>query len=122
LNFSSKFEAIITIAPPIPPMQIAAKGDGANGSAVIATKPPKAPFNIITTSVFPPMDLVIIAFTMTPAQAARLVLINIFEIDVASSNVPKASCDPPLKPNQPNHNTKVPRVAKGIEEAAKGVK
>ena len=59
---------------------------------------------------------------MTPAQAARLVLINIFEIDVASSNVPKASCYPPLKPNQPNHNTKVPSVARGIEEAAKGVK
>ena len=43
-------------------------------------------------------------------------------VDVASSNVPRASCDPPLKPNHPNHNTKVPRVAREIEEAAKGVK
>ena len=35
-----------TIKPPTAPIKIAANGDGANGSAVIATKPPIAPFNI----------------------------------------------------------------------------
>src|SRR5210317_2482090 len=103
-------------------MQIAANGDGAKGSAVIATKPPSAPFSIITTSVLPPMILVMKAFTMTPAHAARFVLIKILAIAVASAKVPNASCDPPLNPNQPNHNTKTPNVAKGIEEEAKGVR
>jgi hypothetical protein len=53
---------------------IAIKGVGINGSAVIATKPPSAPFNIITTSVLPLTNLVIAAHTSTPAQAARFVL------------------------------------------------
>ena len=35
-----------TIKPPIAPINIAAKGDGAHGSAVTATRPPIAPFNI----------------------------------------------------------------------------
>ena len=63
-----------TSAPPIPPIMIAIKGVGINGSAVIATKPPSAPFNIITTSVLPLTNLVIAAHTSTPAQAARFVL------------------------------------------------
>ena len=32
---------------------------------------------------------------------------------VASAAEPNASCEPPLKPNQPNHRMKVPRVASG---------
>ena len=35
-----------TIAPPMPPIIIANKGDGIRGSAVIATRPPRAPFSI----------------------------------------------------------------------------
>ena len=78
-------------AAPIPPIQIAAIGDGANGSAVIATKPPNAPLSIMTTSVFPPTNLVINAFTITPAAAAKFVLIKIVEIAEASANVPSAN-------------------------------
>ena len=36
-----------------------------------------------------------------------------FEIAATSAPDPMASCDPPLKPNQPNHNIKVPNVANG---------
>ena len=56
-------------------MMIAINGEGINGSAVIATRPPSAPFNIITTSVLPLASLVIAAHTNTPAQAAKFVLI-----------------------------------------------
>ena len=34
-------------------------------------------------------------------------------IAAASAALPKASCDPPLKPNHPNHRIKVPIVANG---------
>jgi len=99
---------------------MAANGDGAKGSAVIATRPPIAPFNIMITSVLPEINLGMIAATITPPQAARFVLIKIVEIATASSNVPNANCEPPLNPNQPSHNTKTPSVTKGIEDAAKG--
>ena len=55
-------------------MKIAANGLGVNGSAVIPTKPAIAPFNIITTSVFPPISLEITAAAITPPPAAKLVL------------------------------------------------
>ena len=38
----------------------------------------------------------------------------------ASSIVPMASWEPPLKPNQPNHRMNTPIVTSGIEEAANG--
>ena len=80
-----------TIKPPIAPIKIAAKGVGANGSAVTATNPPIAPFNICTTSVLPYIYLVIVAAAITPPQAARLVLIKIPDTATASSNVPIAN-------------------------------
>ena len=106
--------------PPIAPSITANRGEGANGSAVMATSPPRAPFSIITTSVFPDTSLEIIAHAITPAQAARFVLIKIVATAVESSNVPNASCEPPLKPNHPIHNINTPRVASGIDELAKG--
>ena len=45
---------------------------------------------------------------------------KIVATEVESSNEPKANCDPPLKPNQPNHKINTPKVAKGIEELEKG--
>ena len=39
---------------------------------------------------------------------------------MTSSNVPIASCDPPLNPNHPNQSMNVPAVARGIEELANG--
>ena len=44
-----------------------------------------------------------------------------FDIAVASSYDPKASCEPPLKPYQPIHKIKVPSVTSGIEDGANGV-
>ena len=50
-----------------------------------------------------------------------MVLIKIVEIALTSAADPKASCEPPLKPNQPNQRIKVPSVAKGIEEPSIGI-
>ena len=47
-------------------------------------------------------------------------LIKIVEIATASANDPNANWDPPLNPNQPNHNTNTPIVTNGIDDAAKG--
>ena len=77
--------------PPIAPIIIAKKGDGARGSAVIATKPPSAPFNIIITSVFPVTNLDTTAQAITPAHAAKLVLMKIVATAVESSNDPIAN-------------------------------
>ena len=68
----------------------------------------------------PLANLVIAAQTNTPAQAAKFVLIYIVATAVASSNEPRANCDPPLKPNQPSHKMNTPNVASGIDELAKG--
>ena len=73
------------------------------------------------TSVLPKFNLVTIAAAITPPHAAKFVFINILDTAIASSPVPIASCDPPLKPNQPSHNIKTPIVTKGIEDAAKGL-
>ena len=53
-NFVPKY----IINDPIAPITIANTGLGVKGSAVIATNPANAPFNIITISVFPPSNLV----------------------------------------------------------------
>ena len=46
------------------------------------------------------------------------VFIKIVLIALISSNEAKASCDPPLNPNQPSHKTNTPSVARGMEDAA----
>src|SRR5919106_4752416 len=43
------------------------------------------------------------------------------EIAPASAAVPSASCEPPLKPNQPSHRMKVPIVARGSDEPSIGL-
>ena len=50
----------------------------------------------------------------TPPAAPIFVFTYTIDMAVASAAEPKASCDPPLKPNQPNQRTKVPSVAKGM--------
>ena len=120
LNENSSLVPNTTITPPTAPINIAANGDGANGSAVIATNPPIAPFNICITSVLPNNNLVTTAAANTPPQAAKLVLIKIVEIATASANELNASWEPPLNPNQPNHNTNTPIVTNGIDDAANG--
>src|SRR5690606_18426440 len=42
-------------------------------------------------------------------------------IDTTSAALPSASCDPPLKPNQPSHRMKVPSVASGRDEQSMGL-
>ena len=56
---------------PTEPMIIAVIGPGVKGSAVIATKPANAPFNIITISVLPPINLVSTAPVNVPAAPAK---------------------------------------------------
>ena len=107
--------------PPTAPIKIAANGDGAKGSAVIATNPPIHPFNIWITSVLPINNLVTTAAAKTPPAPAKNVFKKIVDTAIASSAVPIASCEPPLKPNQPNHNTNTPSVTSGIDEAANGL-
>ena len=55
----------------IDPITIASIGLGFKGSAVIATSPAKAPFNIIMISVLPPSNLVIKAAVTVPAAPAK---------------------------------------------------
>lgn len=52
--------------------------------------------------------------TTTPAAAAMLVLTKIFDTSDTSDTVPIASCEAPLKPNQPSHRMNVPSVASGM--------
>ena len=56
----------------------------------------------------------------TPAQAAMLVLMKMVEMAMASGIVPSASCEPPLKPNQPSQRMNVPSVASGSDEPGNG--
>ena len=78
-------------AEPLDPMNIAVIGPGVKGSAVIATKPAKAPLSIITISVLPPINLVIAAPVKVPAAPAKCVFTAILEIALTSSNVPIAN-------------------------------
>ena len=96
-------------------------GDGARGSAVTATRPPRAPFSAIVRSTFLYITCVAIKATTTPAAAARLVLMYIVEISRMSAAEPIASCEPPLNPNQPSHKMKVPRVARGKLDPGMGL-
>ena len=59
--------------------------------------------------------------TTTPAAAARLVLAKMRDTSVTSLIVPMASCEAPLKPNQPSQRMKVPSVASGMDEPGIGV-
>ena len=59
------------IIAPIEPITIARIGLGFKGSAVIATRPAKAPFNIIMISVLPPINLVTTAAVTVPAAPAK---------------------------------------------------
>ena len=57
----------------------------------------------------------------TPPAAARLVFAKMREMSDTSELEPMASCEAPLKPNQPSHRMKVPRVASGMDEPGIGI-
>ena len=91
----------------------ASPGVGANGSAVIDTKPPIAPFNAIVRSDLPNITLDSNNAPMTPPAAAKLVFTNTIDTAFASATLEIINSEPPLNPNQPNHKINVPRVASG---------
>ncbi len=78
---------------------------------MIETSPASAPFSTMVRSTFLYMICVRISAATAPAAAAMLVLAKIREMSVTSPTVPAASCEPPLKPNQPSHRMNVPSVA-----------
>lgn len=87
-----------------------------SGSAVIETKPARAPFNAIVKSALPNMMRARISAAIKPPAAAILVFTNTWATALASSMLLSLSSDPPLKPNQPNHKMNIPSVARGMLE------
>ena len=59
--------------------------------------------------------------TKAPAQAAILVLAITAEMASTSAFEPKASCEPPLKPNHPDHSKKRVALAKVKEDKEREV-
>ena len=57
---------------------------------------------------------------MKPAAPARFVLTSTLLIATTSATLPRASCEPPLNPNQPNHRMKTPRVTVGTLDGGVG--
>ena len=87
-----------------------------SGPAVIDTKPPMAPFSTASKSTRPRMARATLSAATTPAPAARLVLTSTLLIITASNALDMASCEPPLKPNQPSQRMKTPNVTAGTFE------
>ena len=100
-----------TMTPPTAPIRVAETSEGVSGSAVMDTKPAKAPFKIMVKSGFLYRSCVKIRAATAPAAAAVLVLEKIRLISATLPDVSIYSCDPPLKPNQPSQRINVPKVA-----------
>ena len=81
-----------------------------SGPAVIETSPAIAPLRLAKRSTRPKSGRETISAAMTPPAAARFVLTSTWLIATASAALPRASCDPPLKPNQPSQRMKTPSV------------
>ena len=103
-----------TMTPATMPTTIAHGADGASGSAVMDTSPARAPLSAIVRSALPNQTRASTSAATSPPQAARLVLTNTRATAFASSMLESLSSEPPLKPNQPNHSTNMPRVASGM--------
>ena len=95
------------------PMSVAASGDGVSGSAVIATRPARAPLRIIVRSALPNQTRDSSIAATRPPAAAMFVLTKMSATALALSMPVTCSCEPPLKPNQPSHRISVPIVASG---------
>ena len=81
-----------------------------SGPAVMETSPASPPFRPTIRSIRPKNSRETDSAVITPAAAAKLVLISTTLIATASVAVPRASWDPPLKPNQPSHRMNTPSV------------
>ena len=104
------------MTPPMEPIIAACHTAGISGSAVIETRPPMAPLSAMERSIFFFRNVQRTTTVMTPVAAAMLGLTKMLEMAMESSIEPSASCEPPLKPNQPSHRIKTPSVASGKDE------
>src|SRR3989338_1056671 len=110
-----------TSTPPTPPIRVACRAVGVSGSAVIATRPARAPLRAMVRSALTNRMRATISAAIRPPAAAMLVLTNTLATALASSMVLIFSCEPPLKPNQPIHRMKVPSAAIGRVGPGNGV-
>ncbi len=101
------------MSPPIAPTIVATIGVGVNGSAVIATRPARAPLRAIVRSAFPNHACERRSAATSPPAAAMLVLTKTIDTAFASSILLILSSEPPLNPNHPSQRMNVPRVARG---------
>ena len=81
---------------------------------MIATNPAIAPFIAIVTSILPVLIKLIRIAATTPPDAAIFVLRKTWLTAIAEASVLTISSEPPLNPNQPNHNIHTPNAAIGI--------
>src|SRR6059058_2381401 len=98
------------ISPEPAPITIAAHGATNPEAAVIATRPPSAPFSIIEMSGLPSLTQATHMPVTAPAAAAMFVVVATY----AKKPTPPKSTDsvePGLKPNQPNQRISVPSTA-----------
>ena len=113
LTFSRNLMPRMQTSPPIAPMTTDHPIVVMSGAAVMATNPPSAPLSVPRRSTRPNTIRDSANAVMTPAPAARLVLVNTMLIVTALAASPKARTEPPLKPNQPSQRMKMPRVTSG---------
>ena len=88
---------------------------------MIETSPAIVPFSAANRSMRPSSERETSMAVMTPAAAARFVLTSTMLMDTASTALARASWDPPLKPNQPNHRMKTPSVTTTVFEGGVGL-
>src|SRR5690606_19730938 len=106
-NRSSKATEKTINMPAIRPMIMASVTPITSAPAVIPTSPPRIPLSTIERSFSPCLIQDIKNVPIPPAEAARQVVTSTLEVTAGSAE----STEPPLNPNQPNHNKNAPTVA-----------
>jgi hypothetical protein len=89
----------------------APSGDTRSQPAVMATKPAKIPLRVSENEGLPYLIQDVNIVAIPPAAAARLVVRNTCDIATLFTSPDAASCEPGLKPNQPNQRMNTPRDA-----------
>src|SRR5690554_7633055 len=77
------------------------------------TRPARAPLSTMVRSVLPNRTRAVAIAASRPPAAARLVLTMTWATLLAEATSEIFSSEPPLKPNQPIHRMKIPRVDSG---------
>src|SRR6185503_11388260 len=94
------------IAPAITPISTACIGSTKPDAGVIVPRPATAPEIMPSTDGLPRVHHSSTVQVKAPADAARWVATI-----AKTAREPAASAEPPLKPNQPTHNSPVPTTA-----------